>query len=112
MKGRLFKSAFYEWIKDQPCVACGWVPDRVKKCQADHVGLPGAAGKVRSHKGHYAYACLPLCRACHERRHGMREEEFYNKHGVDIYTALALHLTRFLLAAEEGYLESYEEAQV
>lgn len=109
MKGKSFKSAFYLWIKSQPCIACGWVPNEVNKCEADHVSLPVDVGKVRSHKGYFAYACLPLCRSCHKKRHGMKEDEFYESVGVSIYGALSTYLAKFLYSVEEGYLEEYEE---
>lgn len=99
---KLLKRAYYLWIKSQPCVSCGHIPsDPSSMNEADHVSIPtDRGGRMRSHKGRYAYAALPLCPSCHRKRHTMGERDFYLQSGVEPEEALVYHLTSFLYDLE------------
>jgi hypothetical protein len=101
--GKVFKSRFYRWVKMRPCVSCGRVPQITDMNEADHVFLnTSSGGKLRSHKGRFSYAVLPLCRRCHQKKHEVGEENFYRSSGVDVYLELSSLLTTFFYEMVES----------
>jgi len=111
--GKTFKRAYYLWLKSQPCVVCGHLPkDPASLNEADHVRIPTEkGGRLRTHKGRYAYAALPLCNTCHRKKHEVGEMDFYFSSGIEIEEALIFYLTSFLYEIEErgvcGILEEH-----
>ncbi len=61
----------YEIVRGRDCLACGRYGTHDNPIEAAHLRvIPGKTGQpLRSHSGIYAYACIPLCRECHQEQH-------------------------------------------
>lgn len=107
--------AYYAFVKSKPCLACGAYPLPGNPNHADHIKpyspKLNALG-TRSHKGHAAYFCVPLCPSCHAKRHSTREESFYESIGYPLpilYAYLAYQMAEFLEAGEKN--QGHQEAE-
>jgi hypothetical protein len=57
---RVKNQKLLDFVKKQPCVACGWNGDRFRPIDPHHITTKGAGG------GDTENNVIPLCRVCHQ----------------------------------------------
>lgn len=85
--------AYWEWIRQQPCAACGWRHRFVSKVEVAHVGLRGLSQKCDP------WQVIPLCKVHHSRgfpgSHHVLGKRFWNFHGLDRYELIREFKARY-----------------
>jgi hypothetical protein len=93
--------SWYLFVKTQPCCRCSEQPPveaaHVRVMRSSKTG--GLLG--RSHKGRAAWACIPLCKACHEEQHQRGEFRFAQDNYLDYGQIVATNLVRFFVERHE-----------
>ena len=99
--------AWYGYIKDQPCAACGQWGSTSDPIEVAHIRclisektnqpLP------RSHKGFAAYSCLPLHRSEHLQLHERGEKPWLDQHiGLErAFSLVATLIARYYISQED-----------
>lgn len=95
---------WYAFVKEQPCMACGWRATHDRPVEAAHVTVvvsdKTGALLPRGHTGEAAWGCVPLCKTCHKAQHDFGERQFFLdclRHPAEVWGTLLL---RFFTAEE------------
>lgn len=97
---------YYDYVKQQPCLACQRVPTKLIPSEVAHLRpvsrvLHGQFAN-RSHKGVPGFIAIPLCRSCHQEQHRHSEEEWLDElpfKRAYVYAWVARNIAEFFLDA-------------